>query len=155
VLDPAPAGPFCDAVSTAEPSSRVREDELLALVQAMREAGGVTCGAAAPSAPIPVLLRHRGSLRCAARVLAVDVDAGTNRPLIDASGRNTLDRLTAAGYPDALWAEGYVVNADTATDALAVMLAEETSCAILTRDGFTDVGIGSVGRATVVTLAAE
>lgn len=155
VLDPAPSGPFCGAVSSAEPSARVREDELLALVQEMRETGGVTCGTAAPSEPVPTLLRHRGSLRCAARVLAVDVDAGTNRQLVDASGRDTGDRLAASGYPDALWAEGYVVNATTASDALAVMLADETSCAILTSDGFTDVGVGSVGRATVVTLAAE
>jgi hypothetical protein len=155
VLDPPPDVDFCAPVAAAAPAAHVREDELLALVQAMREAGGVTCGASEPSTPVPTLLGQRGSLRCAARVLAADVDAGAARGLVDASGRSTRDRLAAAGYADTLWAEAYAVAAPAATDALAIMLGDESSCLALTRDGYVDIGVGSVGDASVVTLAAD
>jgi hypothetical protein len=155
VLDPLPDGEFCAAVATANAEARTREDELVALVQAMREAGGVTCGDRASSVPAPALLRHRASLRCAARVLAAHVDRGAVRGLLDSSGRETRDRLAAAGYADSIWAEAYAVDASSATDALAIMLTDERSCVALTREGYADVGTGSVGAASVVTLAAE
>ncbi len=155
VLDPAPTGDFCAPVAAAEDAARVREDELAGLVQAMREAGGVTCGANAPSEPALTVLRFRGNLRCAARVLAADVDAGGARGLTDSTGRTTRDRLSAAGYADSIWAEAYAVDAATASDALAIMLGDESSCVALTRAGYADLGVGSVGEANVVTLAAE
>jgi hypothetical protein len=155
VLDPAPESAFCASVATADAAARRREDELLTLVQAMREAGGVTCGASAASLPAPTLLRQRGSLRCAARVLATDVDAGSARGLVDASGRSTRARLAAAGYVDTLWAEAFAINAPSPTDALVRMLSDESSCLALTRDGYLDIGVGCTGQASVASLAAE
>src|SRR5690242_1656874 len=70
-----PAGDLCAPVGSATQTDRALEDELFALVQAERAAGGVTCGSNAPSDPADSALRASGSLRCAARLLAADIDA--------------------------------------------------------------------------------
>jgi hypothetical protein len=88
-------------------------------------------------------------------VLATDIDAQGTRGLTDSSGRGSRERLQAAGYPATFWAEGYAIAARTASDALAVMLADDAACSGLTRDGYAALGVARVGTAYVVTLGAE
>jgi uncharacterized protein YkwD len=120
----------------------------------MRTAGGVTCGSGTPSAVLPALRLDAGLL-CAARVFAADVavtPAGSD--LVDSLGRNTQDRLTLAGYTARAWAEAYSLRGPIATDALTAMLGDAAICAELTNTRYQDVGVGSSGKAYVVTLAS-
>jgi len=150
-----PESDFCAPVATAGRSDRTTEDELLALIQNMRAAGGVTCGGGAASTPASAPVRAQGALWCAARVLAADIEGQGTRGLVDSSGRGTRERLQAAGYAARLWAEGFAIGSSSANDALGVMLADESACTGLTRDGYTDVGVARVGETYVVTLGAE
>jgi hypothetical protein len=149
-----PANELCAPVAQAAATDRTGADELAELVATMRSAGGVTCGSSGSSGPLSGVLAVSGTLRCASRVLATDIDQNGTRSLLDSSGRTTDERLSAAGYAPNLWAESYAVGSRTASDALAVMLADPPSCTGLTRDGYTDLGTARVGRAWVVTLAA-
>lgn len=148
-----PAGDFCAPVATAGQPERTSEDDLLSLIQNLRAAGGVPCGANAAAPPASVPVRANGALFCAARVLAVDIEGQGTRGLVDSSGRGTRERLQAAGYAPRLWAEAFAFNAPSANDALGVMLADESACTGLTRDGYTDVGIARVVDTYVLTLA--
>jgi hypothetical protein len=150
-----PDNDFCSPVAASTRELRAGEDELFELVQALRAAGGVACGTNAPSSPASVAVRADGRLRCAARVLATDIDAQGTRGLTDSNGRDSRERLQAAGYAATFWAEGYAVAARTASDALAVMLADDAACSGLTRDGYAALGVAHVGTAYVVTLGAD
>jgi uncharacterized protein YkwD len=150
-----PDNAFCAPVAAPNAPERTQEDELFALVQTLRAAGGVACGTNAPSVAAGSAARASASLRCAARVFAADIDANGAQSLVDSSGRNTKERLGAAGYTPNLWGESFAVGSSSASDALAVMLAEQSSCVALTRDGYTDLGVANVGRAYVVTLASD
>jgi hypothetical protein len=150
-----PDGDFCAPVATAGQSEHTSEDALFALIQNLRAAGGVTCGAGAAATPASLPVRANGALWCAARVLAADIEGQGTRGLVDSSGRGTRERLQAAGYASRLWAEGFAIGSGSANDALGVMLADESACAGLTRDGYTDVGVARVGDTYVVTLGAE
>ncbi len=88
-------------------------------------------------------------------MLAADIDATGNQSLVDSSGRNTTERLAAAGYTQSLWSESFAIDTSSPNEALSIMLADPTSCVGLTRDGYTDLGVAAVGRAYVVTLGAE
>lgn len=150
-----PDNAFCAPAASPAADDRTREDELFALVQAMRAAGGVACGSGAPSAPVGTALRASAALRCAARVFAADVDATGAQGLVDSSGRGTEERMSAAGYAATRWGESFAVGSATANDALAVMLADQASCVALTRDGYSDLGVAHVGRVHVVTVGAD
>ena len=150
-----PANDFCAPVASLAADDRTLVDELFELIQATRAAGGVTCGTNPSSSPAPAPLRASGSLTCAARVLAADLDATGAGSLIDSSGRSTQDRLAAAGYSPNLWAESFAFGASSASAALAFMLADPSSCVGLTRPGYTDVGVAHVGRTYVATLGSQ
>jgi uncharacterized protein YkwD len=150
-----PDDDFCAGVAPASAEDRTREDDLFELVQAMRAAGGVSCGSNPSSIPASAPLRSNASLTCAARVLAADLDATGNLSLIDSSGRGTGERLQAAGYAANLWAESFALASASANDALAVMLADTSSCTGLTRAGYVELGVAHVGRAYVATLGSE
>lgn len=154
VTNAMPDNDFCAAVPASTNELRADEDELFELVQAMRAAGGVTCGSSAASTPASTPVGADGRLRCAARALAADIDSEGTRGLVDSSGRNTRDRLQAAGYAATLWAEGYAIASRTPNDALGVILTDESACSGLTRDGYTALGVAHVGNAYVVTLGA-
>lgn len=150
-----PARAFCAPVAAADAVERTQEDELFALVQTLRSTGGVACGTNPSSGAASVGLRASAPLRCAARVFAADVDATGSQSLVDSSGRSTKERMGAAGYVPSLWGESFAVGSSSASDALAVMLADQASCVALTRDGYTDLGVAYVGRVYVVTLGSD
>jgi uncharacterized protein YkwD len=150
-----PANAFCAPEAAPLAPERTQEDELFALVQTLRSTGGVSCGSNAPSVPAGVALRASAPLRCAARVFAADIDANGTQSLVDSSGRSTKERMSAAGYVPKLWGESFAVGSSTASDALAVMLADQASCIAVTRDGYTDLGVAYVGRVYVVTIGSD
>jgi uncharacterized protein YkwD len=152
VLAPVPNSAFCAPVATPSSADRTGEEQLLDGVQAMRAGGGVVCGSSAPTGVLAAL-RLDPALLCAARVFAADVavtPAGTD--LVDSQGRNTGDRLTLAGYSGRGWAEAYSLRGPVASDALSAMLADAQICPILTDSRYQDVGVGSSGKAYVITL---
>ena len=155
VLAPVPNSSFCEPIATPSSADRTGEEQFLDGLQAMRTAGGVTCGSGTPSAVLPAL-RLDARLLCAARVFAADVvvtPAGTD--LVDSLGRNTGDRLTLAGYSARTsWAEAYTLRGPVATDALSAMLGDAAICVELTNTRYQDVGVGTSGKAYVVTLAS-
>jgi len=150
-----PENDFCAAFATAGQDERASEDELFALLQNLRAAGGIPCGSGAAAPPASVSVRANGALFCAARVFAADIEGQGTRGLVDSSGRGTRERLQAAGYAARLWAEAFAVSSPSANDALGVMLADESACTGLTRDGYTELGVARVGDTYVVTLGAE
>jgi hypothetical protein len=150
-----PDDAFCAPASAPSAPDRTREDELFELVQAMRAAGGITCGTNAPSVPASIALAASAPLRCAARVFAADLDTTGAQSLVDSSGRSTEQRLRAAGYVPKLWGESFAFSASSASDALAIMLEGQSACVALTQDGYTDLGVAHVGGVYVATLGGE
>ncbi len=147
-----PSSSFCSNVGDWQQAGRTGEDQLLDLIQQSRVAAGVTCGTGAASLPVPAL-RLDARLTCAARVFASDLAASGGTTLIDSQGRNTRTRLTAAGYSDSLWAEGFT-RASSVNKAFSLMLADTNVCPALVSSSYVDVGIGVSGNVYVVTLAA-
>jgi hypothetical protein len=99
-------------------------------------------------------LRLDVRLMCAARVFAADLDTNPNDTLIDSGGRETPERLDLAGYAPRDWGEAFAYAADPAT-AFNFMASGERTCPVLFSESLSDVGVGCVRDACVITLAAE
>jgi len=154
VRRPWPASALCDALPEPDATELGRQDRLLALLQGLRTEGGVECGAAAASVPVPEL-RWDPRLSCAARGLAVDMAVSRSRSLVDSEGRDTQARLMLVGYSSQIWGEAFALLPGDETAALDAMLADVDSCARFVDDTFLDVGVGSSADAHVVTIGAE
>jgi len=154
VLVTPPDTPLCAGTSRTESASNRRADELLAALQAVRAAGGVSCGAGAPSQPARPL-RVDARPTCAANVHAADMHVTRLRSLIDSEGRDTIARLEAANYAPSFWAEGFAITDQSAQAALDLMIRDEAACRALTAAAARDAGVASVGDAWVIVLAAE
>jgi len=153
ILVTPPDTPLCTGTSGTESASNRRADELLAALQAVRAAGGVSCGAGSPSQPASAL-RVDARLTCAANVHAADMHVTRVRSLIDSEGRDTVARLEAANYASSFWAEAFAITDQSAEAALDIMLRDEVACRGLTAAA-RDAGVASVGDAWVIVLAAE
>jgi uncharacterized protein YkwD len=149
-----PEGELCAALPAPDAAAQGREDRLLALVQGLRTAGGVECGAAAASAMIAEL-RWEPRLACAARALAADMARTRNQSLVDAAGRDTRARLTLVGYSPALWGEAFALVPGDEGAALDAMLSDADSCNRFVNASFVEVGVGNAEDAYVVTIASE
>lgn len=146
-----PAGTFCDPVAATTSEQRRLSDELLAQLYADR-ASGFVCGSDPRTSTVPPL-RLDPRLICVARVLAMDLAAGTAPPgIVDALGRNTRERFDLVGYNAVQWNESFAVRARSAEDALRLMLTDLPSCQRLADAGFRDVGVANAGNAYVVTI---
>jgi len=145
---------LCSALPASEAASRARQDALLGLVEGLRTAGGVACGGAEPSGAVPAL-RWDARLTCAARALAGDMATTRRRSLLDSAGRDTVARLALVGYSPRAWSESYALVAGDESAALAAILGDQDSCTRLVSPALTEVGVGNVGDAYVVTIASE
>jgi uncharacterized protein YkwD len=154
VLAPRPSSPFCQAVPAPDESERTWADELLSALNEARAVGGVTCGSDAASTPAGAL-RLDPRLSCAASVLASDINVTRAQSLTDSLGRNTEERLNAAGYVDDLWAESFALQARSASDAVNVMLSDSGSCPHLVDASYRDIGVALVGSVSVISIASE
>jgi hypothetical protein len=150
---PLPESQFCAPVVERSETDRASEDELLALLQAVRVDGGAVCGNDPASAAVPQL-RVDPRLRCAARVFSVDLEASRNLSLVDSLGRDTQERLSLVGYQAGPWGESYALDA-TAGEALAAMMSDVDSCQRFVDAMFLDVGAAASGDGYVVTIGAE
>jgi len=154
VQRPWPASALCDSLPEPDTTELGRQDRLLALLQSLRAEGGVECGTAAASVPVPEL-RWDPRLSCAARALAVDMAVSRNRSLVDSEGRDTPARLVLVGYSSQIWGEAFALLPGDETTALDAMLSDVDSCARFVDDAFLEVGVGSSADASVVTIGAE
>lgn len=149
-----PASEFCDPVRASTAKARRDEDELIEAFQAMRAAGGVMCTSGGPPTSPASPARLDPRLMCAARVLAADINTTRSRTLTDSAGRNTTDRMLAAGYDPLHWAESLALNPDSTDHALSLMMEGANACEGLTDSEIRDIGVASVGSARVITLAS-
>jgi uncharacterized protein YkwD len=149
-----PDTPMCAVASGTQPAPNRHADELLAALQAVRAAGGVSCGAGAPSQPVSPL-RVDARLTCTASVHAADMHVTRLRSLTDSKGRDTVARLEAANYAPSFWAEAFAMTDQSAQAALDIMLRDEMACRGLTAAAARDAGVASVGDAWVIVLATE
>jgi uncharacterized protein YkwD len=145
---------LCEALPLPDATELGRQDRLLALLQGLRTEGGVECGTAAASVPVPEL-RWDSRLACAARALAVDMAATRVRSLVDSEGRDTQARLGLVGYSPALWGEAFALVAGDETAALDAMLSDVDSCGRFVNAAFVEVGVGASAEASVVTIGSE
>jgi hypothetical protein len=146
-----PDGAFCNPVAMTSDEQRTLSDQLLALLYA-RRADGFTCGSNPLSGAAPAF-RLDPRLICVARVLAQDLDAGAAPPgIVDALGRDTLERFDLVGYDATQWNESFAVRARSPEDALRLMLNDLASCRRLADASFRDVGVANYGDAYVVTI---
>jgi hypothetical protein len=146
-----PHSEFCNPVATTDPVQRTLSDQLLALLYAGR-ANGFVCGSSPLSVAAPAF-RVDPRLICVARVLVMDLDAGAAPPgVVDALGRDTLDRFDLVGYSAAEWNESFAVRARNPEDALRLMLNDLASCRRLADADFRDVGVANSGDAYVVVV---
>jgi hypothetical protein len=142
---------FCNPVAVADTEQRTLSDQLLALLYA-RRASGFLCGSNPRTTTAPGF-RLDPRLICAARVLAMDLDAGAAPPgVVDALGRDTLQRFDLVGYDAAQWNESFAVRARSPEDALRLMLNDLASCQRLSDADFRDIGVANSGDAYVVTI---
>jgi hypothetical protein len=148
-----PDVPFCAPAEAAEAAARRLEDELLALVQTLREDGGDPCGAT-PASPAPSF-RLDPRLTCVARVRALDIAAVGSANLLDSAGRTPEQRLAEATYAQTVWGESYAVAVTSAAQALQLMRADEGSCQRLSDAALVDVGVGVASGVAVVMIGAE
>lgn len=147
-----PESELCAPVAATNAEQRRLSDELLALLQERRGSGSMPCSAGEP-ALVGVTLRLDGRLMCVARVLAADLDAGTARPgIVDASGRDTIQRMNMVGYMPRRWGESFAVQARSPDHALRLMLNDVGNCQRLVDGDFRDVGVANSGEAYVVTI---
>jgi len=146
---------FCTGTSRTDSTANRRADELLAAIQAVRAAGGVSCADSAPSQAAASPLRLDARLTCAANVHAADMNSTRVRSLIDSEGRDTVARLEAANYAASFWAEAFAMTDQSAAAALDIMLRDPAACRGLTATPARDVGVGSAGDVWVIVLAAE
>lgn len=154
VLAALPLSELCAPVAVAGPEQRKWEDELLALLNEAREAGGISCGNDPPSVPVSAL-RLDARLLCAARAFGSDLEVTRSQSLVDSAGRDTEQRLLAAGYASRAWAEAFTFRASSPNDALSIMLADDTSCRGLMAPSNQDVGVARIGDVDVASLGAE
>lgn len=152
---PTPENDFCGGLTPPDQRERALADQLWGLLQEAR-AEGVGCGGGTLSAPV-ARLRFDTRLRCAARALALDLEATREESLVDSEGRSTLDRMALAGYAAGPWAEGFafVTGDGDAAGALAVILGDPAICPRIVDQTYLDAGVGTSGDAYVVTLGAE
>jgi uncharacterized protein YkwD len=151
VLAELPDVPICDPVADPDAAARTLEDELLEAFQGLRTAGG----ACDPPAPAAAALRFDPRLLCAARVWARDLATGAEPAERDSQGRTTQDRLVAAGFTPTLWADGFAMDAQDASEAVQLMIADAATCDRFTDPDFDAVGVGVVDGVLVITVAAD
>lgn len=137
-----PALEACDAVRDWNPDLVAQEQEMLAALRE-RRARGNDCGTRGTFAPSDTL-RLDGALTCAARLHALDMAA---QGFVDHDGsdeQSPWDRLHTVGYRFAT-ADQAIVAADlTIEDILdEIWLARDGSCATLSAESYTEVGIGA------------
>lgn len=147
-----PVAEFCAAVAGWDASASTVEDELLALLNEARAAGGVQCGTDPATNPLPIV-DFDARLRCAARVFAADLAANNGATLVDSQGRDTQQRLQLAGYDHITWGEAFSLESDEQT-AFADMLSRMDSCQPLVAQSAQSVGVGVVGNVAVITLGS-
>ncbi|HKU37614.1 MAG TPA: hypothetical protein VJR89_05685 [Polyangiales bacterium] len=145
-----PDNALCQPVARTDAAQRTRVDELFALLHE-RGAAGIDCG----DGRGPIVAggwRLDARLICVARVLAADLDAGTASPgLVDASGRNTVQRMNMVGYTPRRWGEGFAVQARSPDHALRLMLNDTGNCQRFRDQELRDVGLANSGDAYVMT----
>lgn len=154
VLASLPVSDLCSPLAAASAEQRTWEDELLVLLNETRAAGGVTCGGDAPSVAVGEL-RVDGRLRCAARLFGSDLAVTRSRALVDSLGRDSQQRMDAAGYAPRFWAEAFAFRASAPSDALSMMLSDAESCRGLMAANNEDVGVAHIQDVDVLTLGAE
>ncbi len=149
-----PDSNFCLPAQSPSTDEQIAEDELITLIQQNRVSGTLACesGAAPPSA---APLRLDGQLRCAARIKALDQDSTGVSGLVDSLGRDAPERLDLAGYRVSSWWESYAFDANSASEAYDLLMADADSCPELANESYTAVGVGNVGDVYVVTLASD
>jgi uncharacterized protein YkwD len=147
-----PDNDFCAPVALALADDQAAADELLALVNSRRVAGGSVCGSAEPSASVAPL-RLDARLVCAARVFAADRAAAPGDDLTDSLGRGTEERLSLAGYEQLFWGERFA-RSDSAEAALNSALSDVDVCGRLLGADYVDIGVARSADIYVVTIAA-
>jgi hypothetical protein len=154
VVSAAPSVELCSALPATDTMTRTRQDSLLVLLEELRSAGGIDCGGAAPSVAVAPL-RWDTRLACAARALASDMAETRRQSLTDSAGRDTVARLALVQYAARAWGEAFALVPGDANMALAAILGDSDSCSRLVSPTFTQVGVGNVGDAYVVTIGTE
>ena len=154
VLAQIPESEFCSPAAQADTEAQVKQDELITLIQRNRLAGSIACDSGASPEPAAGL-KLDGRLSCAARIKAVDQAETGTRGMLDSEGRTPPERLTLSGYQFSSWWESYAFAADSASEAYALLMADDDSCPELGSSAYSSVGIGNAGDVFVVTLAGE
>lgn len=151
---PTPTAEVCAELPASDTVELAHQDRLLALVQALRTEGGIDCGNAELSVPVPALLWD-ARLACAARLLAADMAISRVRSLLDSAGRDSEERISLVGYSQRIWAEAFALGSTDEASARDVILADGPLCSRFVDAQFVHIGVGSAGDALVVTIGAE
>jgi hypothetical protein len=136
-----PGSEFCAPVARPGQSERAHEDELLDLLQQVRGAGGVSCGARTSSSVSVPPLRLDASLLCSARVFAGDRANTHPQSLTDSLGRNMQMLMAFAGYAQRYWAEVFSLDEASPSGALATLLFPSDLRSRLVDVSYVDVGL--------------
>jgi uncharacterized protein YkwD len=134
--------PACDVVDAWAEDSVHNEERVIELLNEARRLGG-RCGDRTYGSQPP--LRIDPSLRCAARMHAFDMEQagylGYKNPE-DPEALNTAARLELAGYPRSTFVEAVGAGWQTADEAVAQWLADESHCWKLMTEELEFLGIG-------------
>lgn len=116
-----------------------REDELVALVNDVRDRGAV-CAEVAKN-PVPPL-EVAGPLRCAARIHATDLAEGARLSHEGSDGLGTQSRVDRAGYEGLVRHEVMAADFTAPAEVLDAWLQSTAHCNALLDPGVTQMGVG-------------
>ena len=137
-----PASEYCAAVDGWDPKLAAFELEVLAEINAAREAGA-TCGADEVFEPAPAL-RMDPALRCAARVHALDMATRDDVDNLDPEGLRYSDRAELAGYAGTARAQNIGAAQQDPEQLITAVLGSAGLCRTLMDPDADEIGVGHV-----------
>ncbi len=145
----------CDAVAEWDATARQLEERVVSLINSKRRLGG-RCGDTTYP-PLPAL-RLQPSLRCAARIHTLDMEAKGYVDYADPEdpeALNTNQRLELAGYGGSTFVETIGAGWTSADDAVAEWMNNEAHCWKFMTEELDHIGIGVYYAGEPQTAEAE
>jgi uncharacterized protein YkwD len=140
VDDPSiPTIPYCMDVTSWPMESIEFEEDVLVLVNEVREAGA-SCGSRSYG-PTEALTMN-GGLRCAARVQSADMFERGFFDHVNPDGETPGDRIAQVGFDFSLAGENIAAGQQTPEEVMAGWMASQGHCENIMEPGFTHIGVG-------------
>jgi uncharacterized protein YkwD len=135
-----PDTPHCAPVQDWEPAWVAFEEEVLVLLNALRE-NTIDCGTTGVFPPAPSLAMEP-HLRCAARLHSLDMHTRNFFDHVNPDGRTPSERVTQAGYSWSTTGENIAGGQSSPQVVMDGWTSSDGHCSNMMNASFEDIGIG-------------